>query len=503
MPNVGMFLAALGLAISPAHAVVYSTPDLRAEQPPPAPQRNSLFSPKPERIRCVEPAQSNDGAGNECDAFLTGSISLPKPTVIGKSNRVGRSALIACNDLTSAGASCSANDLDASKLTSGTPTTARRALPPIQPTGDTTDRSAAITAALSSYGAVALACGDYYVQTSILMPSNSSLFGAGPCTRLIGKPNLATNPMWYAITPSSAGRTIISNSDFTNGNHNISIKNLQITTVQTGSNGHLVSFGNVKNVNVSKIKFNGGLNSALIEDCISFHSMSSNYSVTNNYCESYKNAAYDNWGGSENFIISSNTAIGSTELTLYGILVNGLGGKPGSRAGLTTKNFTVSGNIIRNARNHGIGAFGLSEGVTIAYVRQGQISNNVVESTSSKYDGIYVDEGSDIVVSGNKVTTAGLSGIRIGSRTKGQAISNVKIIGNSISNSKSEGIYVGSTAQNVVINNSVISGASGYDYAVRIISGATGTTIERNNSFAAGRAGTVLDASVKARSVKP
>lgn len=498
-----MFLAALWLAMSPPHAAAQSAPNLRAKQVLLSSKWNSPFSLSPENIRCVGSAQSDEGVGNQCDAFLKDSIIFPLLEIFGKTIHRDRIPRLACNDLNSEGVSCSTKDLGASKITFGTPTAARRTTASIHPTGDTTDRSTAITAALSSYGAVILACGDYYVQTSILMPSNSSLFGAGPCTRLIGKPNLAINPIWYAITPSTAGRTIISNADFTNGNHNISIGKLLITTNQTGNNGHLVSFGNVKNVDVSNIKFNGGSDSALVEDCIGFHSKSSKYRVTRTVCESFRNAAYDNWGGSNNFSISNNVALGSANITLYGILVNGLGGTPGNRIGLTTKNFNISGNIILNTSNHGIGVFGLTDGSTIAYVRRGVISNNVIEGKTTKYNGIYVDEGSDILVSGNDVKTEGLSGIRIGSRTKGQAISNVTIIGNSISNSRSEGIYIGATARNVTINNSIISKTSEYEYAVRIISGATGTTIEKSNTFAAGRVGIILDAGALSRIVKP
>ncbi len=136
------------------------------------------------------------------------------------------------------------------------------------------------------------------------------------------------------------------------------------------------------------------------------------------------------------------------------------------------ENFRISNNSVYRVDNIGIDVAGF-EGVSrgsLDQPRRGLITGNHVSDVDSKNNpaykgeraagGIYVDGGTTITISGNKVERANI-GIELASEHKGRTTSNVQVTGNLIRNSTMAGIILGGSDRlsnggsidNVVQNN--------------------------------------------------
>ena len=359
----------------------------------------------------------------------------------------------------------------------------------VDPTG-TTDSGAAINRLLVGGSVkITLPCGTYLISTPILIPSNSSLIGSGACSELRGSVGLTSNSQWVSAGYADVAVTnIVSNSNFVSGNSNIEIANLKITqpSAAAAGNEHLVSFVNASYVNVNNIIFIGS-NSSSTQDAISFVK-SSRYYVENNKCYAVSNACYDQWSQVHDFVISNNVVEGGGRLT-YGILINAIVGPKSARVSGTSYNGVISGNVVKNTTNVGIGVWALSFSSAVSYVKWFTISSNVVD-TVSKYYGIYVAQGDHVVVTSNVVRESAGNGIHIASVNE-QAITDITVTGNTIERSSkvNNGVYVGASASNVTIFGNRISVGA---YSLYVAKGATYTNIGYNN-IKAGATGAVID----------
>ncbi len=331
-------------------------------------------------------------------------------------------------------------------------------------TGDQTDRSAEINAALASRKIVQLGCGDFYIQNTLLLPSKSTLAGMGRCSRVIAKPGVSS-PVWGGVPGGTAGAAMmVDNATIPGGNTGIVLRDLELDGSAYTSYGHLAAFYAVDGAEVRRVSFVGGSN-VNVGDGVAFVA-SKNYLVAENSCSKVKTACYDNWDGVSAFRIVGNTIDGDPATSSYGILVNGLST---AATAATSRDGVVANNIVAGVAQ-GVFVGGLRSGAQVGKVENIAVTGNSLDAIT--YHGIRFSDGEHLTASGNTVKSAGWNCLLVGAEGPGSSPTRyMTITGNTFNNCGGGGstysamsFYNG--ASDIAASGNAVSGST-HDYAVK------------------------------------
>ncbi|MEO5691358.1 MAG: NosD domain-containing protein [Candidatus Saccharimonadales bacterium] len=322
--------------------------------------------------------------------------------------------------------------------------------------------NSAISALPAGGGTVYLMEGTYIIDGSISLPSNVTLAGAGSATILKLK---------NAFNNTSG---LIVNSDTTNGNDHITVKNLQLN----GNKANQAS-GSANGILFTKVGGGAVTSGAHISDIWveSFTDSgivltTSSRSAISNVSSQYNSNNGITLGGTTfssvvNSILSDNNGSGSAGLI---ISATGYGN-------------VVTGNVMNN-------------NTTSGFIISGSSYNNTVSGNSmasNNTNGISLTNTTDNNVSGNIIKFSGTNGVRV------NASSNNSITNNTISDSGqvtagSDGIILLSTSSNNNVSGNKVTDSAGTGYAYNISDGGSTSNYLANNYFSGTGATTINDA---------
>jgi parallel beta-helix repeat protein len=308
----------------------------------------------------------------------------------------------------------------------------------------TTSADVKINEALTAVGAlgggsVYLMEGTYVIDGSISIPSNTTLMGAGAGTVIKFK---------NGINASFNG---IVNSDTTNGNVGITVKDLRIDGNKSNQTaGDQIGIYFVE----------AGTGSGATSDA------TAGALIQNIWVQ-------DIYGSGDGGII----LVDSNNITIAGSHILDGGGN-----GIVLDNvdgFTVTGNRIQQNGDHGIYSFtGTSAGT---------ISGNMIEGNTG--NGIYLQTSTFVTVSGNSITGNGtVAGVFVANNSADNVIT-----GNSIHNNTGDGIRLANNAARTSITSNKITDTAGTTYAINISVSTVTDTYLADNTYSGTGAASIQD----------
>lgn len=350
------------------------------------------------------------------------------------------------------------------------------------------DMSVPINAALAAGFPVKLVCGVYTLNNSILMPSNSNLFGSGPCTTIRANSTISGNAQWANVNANPTFATAISNIDMLNGNSNIQIHDLNVDISQQvtppAAGGRFIwgiGFGTASNYSVWNVNLlgKGDVHGSGQDGIASLNSHDGH--IYSDYIYGMGNGSLDIFQGSHDIKIDHN--IVDTNSTGFGVTANG-SGKNSSGTIIPTPVYSIiiDHNEFRNTLE-GLLLTGLCTnttgvcGTNYNFVVNGNIIINV-----TLFHGISVGDSSNYVITSNQISNVEDSCITVQSAIAGGGgITS----GSLIANNHCSNINLGDVTRPTGGNNAAISVGNGSDVP-------TNTTLMGN---------TVLNALPKASAV--
>lgn len=216
-----------------------------------------------------------------------------------------------------------------------------------------------------------------------------------------------------------------------------------VTTEATsdGEDGCALYFLNCTDFRVDGVRFAFNIPTDLTESCLLIKG-GTNGRITNNVCDGA------NWAGihirsTQRFIVTGNVITNSGFPDFPDSTVG-----PGIYIATTSQNGTITGNTIFRCF-HGIGTQdgGTVENVTIA-------NNNI---RNSVFSGVEIDDGTNIVVSGNTITNDNRYALPESIGIVVDSSDDVTIIGNTISEMYLYGVHFHTSSTRWTVSNNVIS----------------------------------------------
>lgn len=323
-----------------------------------------------------------------------------------------------------------------------------------------------------------LPCGDYTLDSALLIPDGGSIDGRG-CVTFRMSASMAPNAILQAAIKGAVAnfQTLIANASAA-GNENIIVRNVTLDGEASPGIAHLAFFYKSTRIvfeNVTCI----GSGTATVQDCVAFV-QSSDYQVRNNHCIAVYNACYDQWDGSHDFVISGNQVDGRGR-TRYGVLVNGI--STAYTPNVTSRG-SISNNTIRGTKALGIGVYGLCTPEHVCgSVTDVLVAHNEIRDVS-EYHGIWVGDASRVSVVDNKIKNIGANGIYVASQrtagiTRDVSLKHNEVIDANASRGTNSGVRVGNGSDTVInaeISDTIVQGHA-HQYAIDLSKASYGARI--------------------------
>lgn len=304
--------------------------------------------------------------------------------------------------------------------------------------GDQIQINAAIAALPGTGGSIYLTEGTYYLDGSIILPSNVKLSGAGNSTLLTVGNTTYTN------------FKLITNSDTTNGNTNITIRDLKYDGNKANIGASVIGF-------IEFIKVGTGLGASALPGA-----KISNISATNS------SGAIIELETSNNSIISNSQFTDSTRRAIELIT--------------DSNSNVIEGNTIQD----------VLDGIQLNDAEENIISNNKIEATNVATGGLDISTGSNRnVVSGNNFTRNLQVTVRIAASFANLINGNI-FNDNGDTGASSAVLITGNTDRNVISNN-IFRDTAGTGHAIDIASSTADATQITNNLLDGTGASTIND----------
>lgn len=368
----------------------------------------------------------------------------------------------------------------------------------INPGPSVQDMSIPINAAFKAGASeVWLACGNFYINASIYMPSYTRLTGSGPCTSIITTATIAANPQWANVNANPTFATAISNADMLNGNSNLDISELKID-ISTPATRFVwgIGFGTASVYNVWNTSIIGrGDTHASGQDGIA-NLNSHDGHIYSDYIYGMGNGSIDIFQGSHDIKIDHVTV--DTNSTGFGVTANG-SGKNSSGTIIPTPVYaiTIDHSTFRNTLN-GLTLTGLCTnttgvcGTNYSFIVDGDIIDNVTQ-----FHGILFGDSSNYIVANNKISNthqacileqsaiAGGGGVTSGGLISANQCSNIKLSTDS-KDANISAISIGNGSDvptnTTIVNNEVVSAtphasAVTFPFAVAVDAQVVGNTL--------------------------
>ena len=292
---------------------------------------------------------------------------------------------------------------------------------------------AAIDALPAEGGKVFIPEGTYSITSTITVPSNVWLEGAG-----------ASSTVLYN---NGIGDSVIENADTTNGNSHIKISNLKIDGNDPGtcSDCHGIYFNNVTYSQIDSVYVYDA------DDYGIYFNVSASSTISNNILESNLRGVYFN--SSSNNIINSNNSNNNSQHGIH--IVSG-------------SNNTIADNISNNNTGYGVW---IDDSAYNNIIIGNIISNNSIGINIFNY-------ADNNIVTGNTSNNNSQHGIYLFSS------SNNIITGNTFNNNSQHGIYILSVSNNnTVTGNTVYDNGAGDTYHGIYLSGSDYNLVSSNNIY--------------------
>lgn len=364
-----------------------------------------------------------------------------------------------------------------------------------------TDASVAIQGVINSAAvsnsAVYIPCGTYLINFATLsIPDNTKIFGAGKCAILKTGSSLANNAAWGAVYPAHPLRAVLTNSNYTSGNSNITIEDVAIDISVAAVNTFAVFIYKGTGVRVARVSVTGNASGgALSEDGVAFLA-SNDGEVRDSRVVNIANACYDQWEGSSDISVINNYCDASNNGVAFGVLVSGF---KTDFSPATTSRAKVIGNTIKNTPSVGVWVQGGWNAISGGGALYGQVTDSVVIGNNidnvTTFHGVRVSDAARIVIGSNTIRNVNRSAVILQSENAGNQ-SDISVTGNIISGcnqavAASACMLFGTTTTNSLFVANRISGAA-QNYDVQINTGSSVNLIEAN-LMDAGGTGRILD----------
>lgn len=337
-------------------------------------------------------------------------------------------------------------------------------------------------------------CGTYVTSHALFMHSNTTLYGAGPCSLIKASPSIvsvnknAPNP----YSPFGDSVYLLTNYHWSAGDTNLNVYNIafDLSNADRGDN-HNIHFYNASKIRIAGVSttYGGdGISGNAVRDVV----------VSNSRVEGVTNGGLDFWDGSSDITLVDNKVYCSTSAkTGDGIIFTGI---TSTNSASTTRHTRAIGNYVSGCYTNGIWVQGGWNGVAGDSPGQSNdavISGNTVANIRG-FHGIRASNANHVVISNNVIRNIAWSAITTQGETPTGGAVDVTISGNSIANVNSANgngaaIFIGNGSAGVnVFNNQMQIGTHPYSFGIQIAPGATDNTVGTND-IPAGSKGRIFD----------